>query len=253
MDPVKSATRTLEVLSFFAENRYPAALKEICEVLKYPQSSMTVLLKTLTAIGYLNYDRSRRLYFPTLRVTSLGEWIPCSLFNNAEILELQRDIFNATGETVVLAISNDIYVEYVSAIPSLHPLRFDVGVGSTRLIHESPLGWLLMARMKSKDVEKLIMRASVVDHAEASSDKSKEAAMEGIEHVHQHGYSYGENTPFLGGATLGFVLPVELNGRPVVLGCGGVIERMRADKDRHIASIQSILGTFNASDIVSRI
>lgn len=245
-EQVKSATRTLELLNVFAEVRRPVALKEICDTLGYPQSSMTVLLKTLTAIGYLNYDRSRRLYFPTLRVASLGDWISSSLFDKPAMRELQRDVFNATGETVVLAVANDIYVEYIAAIPSQHPLRFHVNLGGTRLIHHSPLGWLLMSRMKPRNAEKLIMRA---DAADAGADPSRpfiDAAMKGIEHVRQHGYIYGENTPFLGGATLGFEVEANSFDRPIVLGCGGVIERMRADKDRHIAAIRSILADFES-------
>ena len=43
--------------------------------LGYPQSSTTVLLKSLIVLGYLNYDRKARTYVPSLKLASIGGWI----------------------------------------------------------------------------------------------------------------------------------------------------------------------------------
>lgn len=56
---VKSATRVLELLEFFAEHRIPMSTADVVNVLGYPQSSTTVLLQTLTRLRYLEYDRAR--------------------------------------------------------------------------------------------------------------------------------------------------------------------------------------------------
>ena len=69
-DPIKSAARTLEVLELFHEQRAPLRLKYIFEKLSYPQSSTTSLLKSMVVLGYLNYDRPSRTYFPTPRVAA---------------------------------------------------------------------------------------------------------------------------------------------------------------------------------------
>ena len=159
IDQVKSATRTLALLDYFEAVRRPRALKDICEELGFPQSSTTVLLKTLTSLGYLNYDRSRRLYFPTNKVAALGAWIPDALFGSSGMLEMMRDAVNATSETLVLAKRNDIYLEYIVTMASPHELRFDVTVGSMRPIHHSSLGWMLMSAMKRKEAEHLLARA----------------------------------------------------------------------------------------------
>ena len=80
VSPIKSAVRVLEVLDFFRQHREPVSLKGIAEQLNYPASSATVLLKNLTAMGYLSYDRAARTYFPTLKVAALGDWISHELF-----------------------------------------------------------------------------------------------------------------------------------------------------------------------------
>ena len=73
---VKSAMRTFEVLELFAEHRRPMALNEIYTGLGYPQSSTTNLLKSMVLLGYLNYNRARRTYLPTMRVGALGASSP---------------------------------------------------------------------------------------------------------------------------------------------------------------------------------
>ncbi len=73
---VKSATRAIEILELFCKVRQPQAMSEIAIALGYPQSSTTVLLKTLVTLGYLNFYRKARVYFPTPKVTSLCYWVP---------------------------------------------------------------------------------------------------------------------------------------------------------------------------------
>ncbi|HEX7943836.1 MAG TPA: helix-turn-helix domain-containing protein, partial [Phenylobacterium sp.] len=77
---MKSAQRALEILEVFARQRRPLALKEILEELGYPTSSGSALMKSLVALGYLDYDRERRTYFPTMRIAVLGHWVPAALF-----------------------------------------------------------------------------------------------------------------------------------------------------------------------------
>src|SRR5688500_1609065 len=89
---VKSAARTIAVLEHFSATRRPHALKHICKALGYPQSSASVLLKTLTTLGYLNYNRRRRVYFPTLRVAALGDWVAGELLGHDNLGEAIRAV-----------------------------------------------------------------------------------------------------------------------------------------------------------------
>lgn len=242
-DPVKSATRALDILNYFASVRRPQALKDIGDALPYPQSSMTVLLKTLTAMGYLNYDRSHRKYFPTIKVATLGEWIPEKILGGHGALHMLRDIANATSETIVLGIRNDIYLEYLYSIDSSHELRFQVSVGGVRLVHRSPLGWLLLSEMNPKDVHKILVRSFAADKALSAEPDAIPQMMDRIAAIPAEGYVYGENTPFLGGATIGMKLPIDFGGRPLALGCGGVLERMRKSKYDYLDAMQTSIAS----------
>ncbi len=161
VSPVKSAVRVLEVLDYFRLHQGPATLKEICAALDYPQSSGTVLLKNLTQLGYLSYDRATRQYFPTMRVAALGDWISHALFGQGEVFEIMRDLHSATGEAVSIALQNDVHMQYIRVIQSIHPLRFVTEEGGMRPLTRSAMGWMLMAAHGDREVERLIRRANI--------------------------------------------------------------------------------------------
>ncbi|MSQ20016.1 MAG: hypothetical protein EXR39_10780 [Betaproteobacteria bacterium] len=81
---VKSAARVLEVFEYFARRRTPATVGEVCNALGYPQSSTSVLLKSMFTLGYLSYDQGSRRYSPSVKVAMLGEWIPEELQAGAD-------------------------------------------------------------------------------------------------------------------------------------------------------------------------
>ncbi|RJG41238.1 transcriptional regulator [Mesorhizobium sp. DCY119] len=237
LSQVKSATRAVEILEFFKRVRQPRAMSEIALSLGYPQSSTTVLLKTLIALGYLNFDRRERLYFPTPKVTSLGDWIPRALFGTSRILETMHDVHAATGETVSIGTKNDVYLQYVQIIQSVHALRFHVDEGTLRPLTQSALGWLLMSTMPDDKIDNIVRRANIATEKTAERVKIPEM-MEHIRQIRGKGYCSAENVPFLGGGTICVLLPVTIQNQPVVLGLGGAAERIRLNHDRYLAVLQ---------------
>ena len=133
-----------------------------CDRLQYPPSSATVLLKNLTDLGYLSYDRGAREYFPTLRVASLGDWINHELFGRGEIFELMQDLHSATGEAVSIALQNDIHLQYIRVIQSIHPLRFHTEEGSLRPLTQSVTGWLILTlHTERKSLEEIFHKLTL--------------------------------------------------------------------------------------------
>lgn len=247
VSPVKSAVRVLEVLEFFRQHRRPASLKDIADSLAYPQSSATVLLKNLTALGYLSYDRAARNYFPTLRVASLGDWVSRELFGRGEIFEAMQDLHAATGEAVSIALQNDVYMQYIRVIQSIHPLRFHTEEGSQRPLTQSATGWLLLSTQGDAVVEKLVRRANIA--TPRSQDRQSLALMqERVALCRKDGVAYAENIPLVGGATVATLLPVKVQGRPVVLGMGGTIERIRPNKEKYLRLIRELAASLKTGD-----
>lgn len=237
--PVKSAVRVLQVLEHFQHQRRPCSLKDICESLRYPQSSGTVLMKNLVTLGYLSYDRATRLYFPTLKVTAVGDWISQALFGQGEIFEVMRDLHVATGEAVGIALQNDIYMQHIRIIQSVHPLRFHTDEGSMRPLTQSAVGWMLLSVHPDRTVERLVRRANIA--TPVGVERQPLALMlERVQAARRDGYAYAENIPLVGGATVCALLPVTVQGRAAVLGIGGAIERIRPNRELYAQKVREL-------------
>ncbi len=243
---VKSATRVLEVLDYFRTERAPRSLKQIMDALGYPQSSTTVLLRSLIALGYINYDRVRRVYFPTLRVAALGDWIGSALLGgNEELLEAQRDLHNATGETVSLGVQNDVYLQYIRVIQSTHAMRFFTEEGIMRPLVQSSLGWLLMSTRSEEEIERLVRRANIAI-GKASERVNVDEMVRRVVALKDEPLVYVEGAPFTGGATICALVPVTINDQPVVLGLGGMLERVRTHRVKYTAALRRAVASVRA-------
>src|SRR5579872_6336148 len=152
---IKSARRVFEVLEAFDRERRPLALKDVCATLDYPASSAAGLLKSLVTLGYLDYDRATRTYFPTMRIALLGQWVPRALFGEGAILRLMDKLHRETGETILLATESDLHAQYVHAVHTGEPLRAAVPAGTLRPLATSGTGWLLLSRRTEKEIERL--------------------------------------------------------------------------------------------------
>lgn len=64
---VKSALRVLEILELFDAERRPLRVADIVDRMNVPQSSASMLLKTLVARGYMDFDAASREYCPSVR------------------------------------------------------------------------------------------------------------------------------------------------------------------------------------------
>ena len=249
---VKSASRAIEILELFKESREPRGMTEISQALGYPPSSTIVLLKTLMQLGYLTFDRRAKSYFPTPKVTTLGEWIPAALFGSGGALEAMRDVHAATGESVSLSTANDVYVQYIQIIQSTHALRFHVDEGALRPLTRSALGWLLMSTLPDGKIDNVVRRSNIATATVADRVQLPDM-MARILKIRRDGYAWAENIPFPSGATLCVLLPVTLRGHPVVIGLGGALERMRTNRAKYLAVLRraALAARRNETEVVA--
>lgn len=235
-DAVKSARRVFEILEYFERHRRPMALKEILEGLGYPASSGSALLKSLVALGYLDYDRERRSYFPTMRIAALGAWVHDSLFGDGQVSRLMNHLYEATGETVILAAQSDLHAQYVHLIRSAEPLSVAVPPGARRPLGKSGLGWLLLSVKSDAEIEKLRRRIN----AEDGEDKlSREALMAIISEVRLKGYAFSKHTVSDGVGVIGALLPATPHGRTYAIGVAGPVERLERKEALILAELRS--------------
>lgn len=243
---VKSAERSLAVLALFSRLRRPLALKEICAALGYPQSSASTLLKTLTALGYLFYDRGRRVYFPALRVAALGDWVAHAVLGESNLLDALWAVRGATGEQTAIAIQNDVYVQYIRLLPPADDARFHIDEGAMMPLTRSAVGWTLLSTLGDRRAEALARRARLAGGA-ASGNPTLAETMAAIARTRRAGYGYAENQPFEGVAALCVVLPIRILQQSAVLGLGGPLARVRANRARYLAILRAAAASVSGS------
>ncbi|GGM12318.1 transcriptional regulator [Pseudooceanicola nanhaiensis] len=237
-EKVKSAARAFEILDYFRLSRQPRSMSELAAGLGYPLSSTTVLLKTLVKLGYLNYDRRARVYFPTTKVTGLGDWIPKALFGSGQVIDAMHDLHAATGEGIFLGAKNDVYLQYIQTKESIHALRFHIEEGTIRPITKSIAGLVLLATLPPDKLENTVRRANIA--TPKASDRVKLSDVtEKVAEIRRLGYGYVEDTPFEGGATFAMILPVLVQGQPIALALGGVADRFRRNHDRYLQALRN--------------
>lgn len=241
---VKSAGRALEILEVFARHRRPLALKEVLDELGYPTSSGSALMKSLVALGYLDYDRERRTYFPTMRIAVLGGWVPGVLFGDGALLPALEDLHRRTGETVILAVQSDLHAQYVHVIHSAEPLQIRTPPGTLRPLARSGLGLVLLSAKTDAEIERLRRRINAAGEA---GGQSREDLMARVGEVRAKGYAVSRNAISPGVGIIGAALSKGPFGRVFAVGVAGTVQQLEVKQDEIVAELRAMIHRLDVS------
>lgn len=241
---IKSAARVLEVLEYFDDWQRPSTVMEIAKALGYPQSSTSVLLKSLVRSGYLLHDPRARTYITSSRVALLGSWINSQFVVEGSIISMLKELNEKTGDTIILAMRNGLYVQYIHVVQATSHARLHMTLGTVRPIAASGAGYALLSAMSTAEVTRLVMRIN----AEAKEGQpliQLRELLDKLAMIRKKGYAFTcMVTP--GGGIIAAHLPHVAGQPPMVVGIGGIGEVMRL-RETELAGIllQEIESTFS--------
>lgn len=244
---IKSAKRVLELFEYFAECRRPLSVTDVVRGLDYPQSSSSALLKSLTRLGYLDYDRHLRLYVPTLRVALFGGWVQDQLFSQTSLSHLIDELRMASGgQAVILGMQNDIYVQYIHMVqsPRQDTPAWYIKPGSLRPLCRSATGRILLSRKSDVEVQQLLWRINAEEDPRQRlqvGDLLKE-----LDQIRLAGYAYTEGTVNPHTGVIAVEMPTPPSQPPMALGIGGQIGTLRKEKDRYLELLNQALQPYRA-------
>ncbi|WGS21267.1 MULTISPECIES: helix-turn-helix domain-containing protein [unclassified Bradyrhizobium] len=227
---VKSARRVFDVLEFFEEHQRAASAIEVATALKFPQSSTSALMRTMTAFGYLHYDTSRRTYIPTPRVSMLGHWLSPALFTKGRLINLMEDLSAKTGETIMVAVRNGLTAQYVHVIQAKLPMRLYVKSGTLRPLARSGSGYALLSAYPDREVRRLVR---LINDNETQPDRQIDikALLLELKKVRAkgHAFSLGLVTPGAGVVAMNLP-PIAESNEPLVLCVAGLTDALIAQE-----------------------
>jgi DNA-binding IclR family transcriptional regulator len=226
VDVVKSAKRVLEVLECFAEGRRPMTGAEICQALHYPKSSTNALVHSLVSLGYLDLDETDKTYFPTIRVTLLGDWLPSMLPGTVDLEELLARVSQRTRETVTLSAQAGHEMVFVRVVPSTYPIALNLEAGSRAPLFGSAVGLALLATFSDDQIARITQK---LRFGRSRNEMERTLLKEKIQAVRSQGYAMVYDSVLPDTGAIAVALPMRAPATPIMLGVGGPVERIRSN------------------------
>jgi IclR family transcriptional regulator, KDG regulon repressor len=137
--------RTLDILELFLDGGAPLSAPEVVKLTGLPRTTAHELLATLTARGYLQKDEQAGTYRLGVRLLHLGNAYSSRFDILHEANEVARDVSDATGETVSVALLQGAEVFYLAKIESRDILRLPSSIGQRLPANVTGLGKALLA------------------------------------------------------------------------------------------------------------
>jgi DNA-binding IclR family transcriptional regulator len=193
---VKSAGRVLDLLELLARSPRPLPHSDIGAALRIPKSSLTQLLRGLTARGYVAFVHGPNTYELGRAFFGLlerGE----GRFNYASLAQpvLER-LSAATGESSSLSIWRGEAVERVCGVDSPQALAYRMSQGARFPLYSTSAGKAVLAALPAAEREALLGRLHLKRVTPATLRSMAELRAQ-LAQVAKTGvaYSRGENTP----------------------------------------------------------
>ena len=243
--PIKSAERTLLLFELFASEQRPLTVKEVSEGMGMPQSSTSVLLKSLAMLGYLESSERTRTFYPTMRIMLLGAWMRHQHQRAAKLPQMLSELSALTGESVVLAMRNGIYSQYLYAHSGSQPDRVHVESGQLYPLACCSTGWCLLLSESKSAVGRIVRRTCV----EAKNVHWRETAKLAVEHIEEtrlkgYAFSAGETVPGLGAFAIR--LPDLPGATGMSAAIGGPVVRIERKKDQILRALRGLAQSVRA-------
>ena len=239
--PIKSAMRTLAVLEYFRRMKASAAVTDISAALGIPQSSTSVLLKSLVSLNYLEYDAEARRFLPSYRVALLGDWIQRARFGDERITDIMERLQDDTGETVMLGQQIGAGLQYLHVVQTTYRIQFMVHVGDIRPISRTGLGQILLSRKSNSEI-RAIVRRNNAEEAHVPAHFRETALVQEMEAIRQRGFSETRGRTTSGGNTIGMLVRSSGKQSLLAIGIGGPMDRMDAKRQQVIDAMRRRLG-----------
>ncbi|CAL8480192.1 IclR family transcriptional regulator [Caballeronia sp. S22] len=225
--------RSLAILAAFTPQEPWLGNQEIVFETGIPAPTVSRMVRSLVALGYLHYSPAQRKYRLAASVLSLGyAAIAHSSVQRLARLEMQS-FADASGTYVVLAARDRLDVIVLETCAS-KPATIDLELhaGARLRIASSPMGWALLAALP--ELERFYLLGNVERRAGRDWPHLRRRISEGISQTHNAGYctSLGEWEPDLAIVAAPLVIRDQT---PLVLACIGPSAKLgRARVEREL-------------------
>lgn len=155
-----SVERVLQIVEILASSQRPMSVSDLAETLEVPVPSMYRLLDQLHNLGFVQLDLPGKVTSGKRTYKLAMDLLQNDHFKNERLAILQQ-LSAQIGETVGIAIMQDLDVVYVDRVLSDWPLQIYLPVGTHVPIWASASGKLLLSQLSHSKCERIVDKMSV--------------------------------------------------------------------------------------------
>jgi len=194
---VPALQRGLAMLEYLAALPDGATLSELGTQLGISMASIFRLAGGLEELGYVRRDEKTKRYSVTQKLLLLGQphsgrrsLAECSL-------EPMRRILAATGETTQLCCLADTSCVILEQLPSVHPFKYIVDLGSRVQLHCCAPGKAMLAFLPDAALDAILPKLKLEKHTEQTITTRKALLVE-LGRIRACGYAFDRGEHFEG-------------------------------------------------------
>jgi DNA-binding IclR family transcriptional regulator len=201
---IKSAGRVMKIIEFFDNVRRPASAVEVGFSLGYLQSSTSMLLRSMSAMGYLHHDQGRRTYVPSSRMALAGAWLSDRLLEKGPLLALMEDLHNMTGQAILLSMRHGIFGQYIHVVQAVHKVGHLV-VGTKRHLTSTGTGYAILSTLPDKQVQRIVLSINA-DAGRTTPPVKLTHVLDTVNRLRRDGYLQASSLSIKGGASIAMAM-----------------------------------------------
>ncbi|NBV24749.1 MAG: IclR family transcriptional regulator [Proteobacteria bacterium] len=177
---VPALERGLAVLELVAGQPEGLTLTEINDTLKLSSASGFRIATALEELGYVQRDPASKRFRLTHKLLLLGQPRTAGRSLAEAALEPMRRVLHATGETTQLCCLAEDACVIIEQLPSLHPFKYFVDLGSRAPLHCAAPGKAILAFLPPTELARALGQLRLDKHTDhtLTSRKALEAELE---------------------------------------------------------------------------
>jgi DNA-binding IclR family transcriptional regulator len=181
-------------------------------------------------------------YFPSLRVTSLGAWIPAALYGIGDAASMLQEVHDVTSETVTLSTRAGQSMRFIRVLPGSHFIALKMDEGTVAPLFGTSVGAAFLATRPPAEVKRLAEAARAMARTRAAR-QSIDGTLQSLAQVRRAGYSITYASLFPDTGAVSMALPSTSDGNVLVMGVGGLSERIRRNERAIVRAMRAAITT----------
>lgn len=153
---IRSVTKAVRVIETLSESEIPLGVTELARITELDKSSVSRLLKTLVAAGYVSQDPVSKSYDLGLTLLHLGQKMLKRINISALSKQILKQLAFETEECVHIAILVNNKALYIEQAAPPSGISVDAPIGTLAPLHCTALGKVLFAFQKEKIQRELL-------------------------------------------------------------------------------------------------